>query len=108
MANCTAKSIYRMITTMLVTAGKQATRRCCNARSVFEMPWWSYSDTGIFASANRVGAIVSNQWCHARQWAAALTVSGIGAVIFAAVSLAREAILSLRIIRIHFVDLDPD
>ena len=55
-----SESIYRMITTMLVTAGKQATRRCCNARSVFEMPWWSYSDTGIFASANRVGAIVSN------------------------------------------------
>jgi len=51
---------------------------------------------------------VSNWWSHALQWVAALTVVSIGAVIFAAVSLMREAVLSLRIITLHFDNLDPD
>lgn len=43
------------------------------------------------------------------QWVAVLTVVGIGAVIFAAFSLVREAILSLHIIAMHFDELDkPD
>jgi len=41
-------------------------------------------------------------------WLTPLTVVGIGAVIFAAVSLVQEALLSLRIINLHFDNLDPD
>jgi len=67
-----------------------------------------YSAIAIFAIASLLGAIVSNWWSHALQWVAALTVVGIGAVIFAAVSLVREAVLSLRIITLHFDNLDPD
>ena len=67
-----------------------------------------YSAIAIFAIASLLGAIVSNWWSHALQWVAALTVVGIGAVIFAAVSLVREALLSLRIISLHFDNLDPD
>lgn len=61
-----------------------------------------YSAIGIFATASLLGAIVSSWWAHALQWVAALTVVGIGAVIFAAISLAREAMLSLRVIARHF------
>jgi len=67
-----------------------------------------YSAIAIFAIASLLGAIVSNWWSHALQWVAALTVVGIGAVIFAAVSLVREAVLSLRIVDLHFDNLDPD
>jgi len=61
------------------------------------MPCLALQRTGIFASANLVSAIVSSYRCHAPQRVAALTASGIGAVMFAAVSPAREAIPSLRI-----------
>lgn len=67
-----------------------------------------YSAIAIFAIASLLGAIVSNWWSHALQGVAVLTVVGIGAVIFAAVSLVREAVLSLRIVDLHFDNLDPD
>ena len=67
-----------------------------------------YSAIAIFAIASLLGAIVSNWWSVALHGVAGLSVGGIGAVIFAALSLVREAVLSLRIIDLHFDNLDPD
>lgn len=67
-----------------------------------------YSAIAIFAIASLLGAIVSNWWSNVLHWVATLTVLGIGAVVFAAVTLVREALLSLRIITLHFDNLDPD
>ncbi len=67
-----------------------------------------YSAIAIFATASLLGAIVSNWWAPTLQWVAALTAVGVGAVIFAAVSLALEALLSLRIITLHFDELESD
>jgi len=68
-----------------------------------------YGAIATFATASLLGAIVSNWWSHALQAVAVLTVVGICAVIFAATSLIREALLSLRVITIHFDELDkPD
>ena len=67
-----------------------------------------YSAIAIFAIASLLGAIVSNWWGGALHAVAVLTVGGIGAVIFAAVSLVREAVLSLRIIDLHFDNLGAD
>ena len=67
-----------------------------------------YIAIGVFATASLMGTIVSGWWDDTRQWVAVLTVIGIAAVIFAAASLAREATLSLRIITLHFDELDDD
>ena len=67
-----------------------------------------YGAIAVFATASLLGAIVSGWWAQTLQWVAALTAVGAGAVVFAAVSLAREALLSLRIISMHFDELDSD
>jgi len=68
-----------------------------------------YSSIGIFATASLLGAIISIWWSHAQHWVAVLTVVGIIAVIFAAFSLVREALLSFRIVAMHFDELNkPD
>jgi len=65
-----------------------------------------YGAIGIFAFASLLGAIVASWWTHALQWVAVLTVTGVGAVIYAAYSLVREAMLSLRIVAMHFDEMD--
>ena len=67
-----------------------------------------YSAIALLAIASLLGAIVSNWWSDALQVVAALTVLGVAAVIFAAISLMQEAMLSLRIIFLHFKNLDAD
>ncbi|MCU7930240.1 MAG: DUF2721 domain-containing protein [Candidatus Thiodiazotropha sp. (ex Codakia rugifera)] len=67
-----------------------------------------YSAIALFATASLLGAVVSGWWDQTLHWVTAMTVIGIGAVIFAAISLARESLLSLRIIALHFARLDAD
>ncbi|MCU7885741.1 MAG: DUF2721 domain-containing protein [Candidatus Thiodiazotropha sp. (ex Lucinoma annulata)] len=67
-----------------------------------------YSAIALFATASLLGAVVSGWWDQTLHWVATMTVVGIGAVIFAAISLARESLLSLRIITLHFGRLDAD
>lgn len=67
-----------------------------------------YSAIGIFAIASLLGAIAANWVPGVLDWVGALTVAGVGAVLFAAIGLAREARLSLRIIKLHFEQLNTD
>ncbi|MES9851744.1 MAG: hypothetical protein ABW170_07930 [Candidatus Thiodiazotropha sp. L084R] len=53
-------------------------------------------------------AEMSVWWTQALSWVGVLTVAGIVAVIYASGNLAREAMLSLRIINLHFEELDGD
>lgn len=67
-----------------------------------------YSAICIFASASLLGAVVSIWWSDVVQLVAVLTAVGVGAVIYAAVSLVKEAMLSLRNITLHFDTTDND
>ncbi|MCU7815414.1 MAG: cation:proton antiporter [Candidatus Thiodiazotropha sp. (ex Rostrolucina anterorostrata)] len=67
-----------------------------------------FGPRGLASILFLLGAVVSGWWDQTLHWVATMTVVGIGAVIFAAISLARESLLSLRIIALHFGRLDAD